>query len=340
MLWELVHVFFEHRGCCVPQQRGHDAGASSFLYPFLAEHEHDLEAVLGDVRESVLMKAEEVQQLRERTVLDAADPLAAAARSLRECFARGGTLLALGNGGSATDAMDLVADLRRRRACRDRPDCRQRDHHRDRQRHRPRGDLRPPGDRIRARRDVLVALSTSGNSLSMIEALLEARRRELRTIAFVGYDGGRIAAEGLADHVVITPSQHIPRIQEAQATAYHLLCEKLVERGRMTSLALSTACAIRARVHGTVQGVGFRPFVYRLAREQGSPATSSTTSAAFCSRSRASRSAVERFLPRLEREAPPLAVIERVIREPMLGRRRRRFTDRRERAGAASPTRP
>ena len=41
--------------------------------------------------------------------------------------------------------------------------------------------------------------------------------------ALVGYGGGRILAERLADHVVVTPSEHIPRIQEAQATAYHLL---------------------------------------------------------------------------------------------------------------------
>ena len=64
--------------------------------------------------------------------------------------------------------------------------------------------------------------------MNLIEALAEARRRELVTIALVGYDGGRIAAEGLADHVVITRSQHIPRIQEAQASAYHVLRE-LVE---------------------------------------------------------------------------------------------------------------
>ena len=44
----------------------------------------------------------------------------------------------------------------------------------------------------------------------------------------VGYDGGRIASEGLADHVVVTRSEHIPRIQEAQASAYHVLVE-LVE---------------------------------------------------------------------------------------------------------------
>jgi D-sedoheptulose 7-phosphate isomerase len=78
--------------------------------------------------------------------------------------------------------------------------------------------------------DVLLALSTSGNSLSVLDALAEARRRGLTTVALVGYDGGRVAAEDLADHVVITRSQHIPRIQEAQATAYHVLRE-LVESG-------------------------------------------------------------------------------------------------------------
>ncbi len=41
----------------------------------------------------------------------------------------------------------------------------------------------------------------------------------------VGYDGGRIAAEQLADHVIVTRSEHIPRIQEAQASAYHTLRE-------------------------------------------------------------------------------------------------------------------
>ena len=62
----------------------------------------------------------------------------------------------------------------------------------------------------------------------MILALEEARRRGLVTIALVGYDGGRVAAERLADHVIVTRSQHIPRIQEAQASASHVLRE-LVE---------------------------------------------------------------------------------------------------------------
>jgi D-sedoheptulose 7-phosphate isomerase len=73
--------------------------------------------------------------------------------------------------------------------------------------------------------DAVLALSTSGNSANVIAALAEARRRGLRTIAMVGYDGGRVASERLADHVIVTRSEHIPRIQEAQASAYHVLRE-------------------------------------------------------------------------------------------------------------------
>ena len=70
VLWELVHVFFEHRGLLSGRDAGpvHDTGASSFLYPFLGEREHDLDAVLADVRASVLAKAAEVSALREQTL--------------------------------------------------------------------------------------------------------------------------------------------------------------------------------------------------------------------------------------------------------------------------------
>ncbi|HEX4281516.1 MAG TPA: SIS domain-containing protein, partial [Solirubrobacteraceae bacterium] len=203
----------------------HDAGASSFLYPFLDERESDLDAVLEDVRRSVLMKAEEVGALREQTLTENAAVLADTADVLRETFERGGKLLALGNGGSATDAMDVVADLRAVGH--------------------PAIDLtEDPGiltaiandvgvEAIFSRQviaygqpgDALLALSTSGNSGNVIHALAEARRRGLVTIALVGYDGGRVAGEELADHVVITRSEHIPRIQEAQASAYHALVE-------------------------------------------------------------------------------------------------------------------
>jgi D-sedoheptulose 7-phosphate isomerase len=235
LLWELVHVFFEHRGLLEGREARavHDTGASSFLYPFLAEGETDLEAVVDDVRRSALMKAEEVGALRVQTLTEGRDVLTAAAASLRDRLEAGGRLLALGNGGSATDAMDAVADFRRppaqwppRRAL----------------------DLTEDAailtaiandigvEAIFARQviahgregDALLALSTSGNSSNVIAALAEARRRGIVSVAMVGYDGGRVAAEELADHVVVTRSEHIPRIQEAQASAYHVLRE-LVE---------------------------------------------------------------------------------------------------------------
>jgi D-sedoheptulose 7-phosphate isomerase len=237
VLWELVHVFFEHRGLLEgrTEQRVHDVGASSFLYPFLGEQEHDLDAVLADVAASVRAKGEEASALREQTLADGADTLRAAAADLRAAFDAGGRLLALGNGGSATDAMDVVADFAGPPAGSGWPARRALDLTADT------AILTAIAndigtEAIFARQviaygrpgDVLLALSTSGNSLSVLEALAEARRRGLRTIALVGYDGGRVAAGALADHVVVTRSQHIPRIQEAQATAYHVLRE-LVE---------------------------------------------------------------------------------------------------------------
>jgi D-sedoheptulose 7-phosphate isomerase len=221
VLWETVHVFLEQRGS---NSRG--AGRSGFLYPFLDRCEDDLDAVRADVARSVLMKAREVGALRERTVGDGG-ALEAAANALRTRLDGGGRLLAFGNGGSATDAMDLVADLRTggRRAL----------------------DLtvdsailtalaNDVGPEVLFQRqliahgregDVALALSTSGSSANIIAALAEARRRGLETIALVGYDGGPVADERLADHVILAPSEYIPRIQEAHATAYHLLVERV-----------------------------------------------------------------------------------------------------------------
>ena len=239
VLWELVHVFFDHRGLLEGRSTRsvHDAGASSFLYPFLAERERELEPVIEDVARSALMKAEEIDALRTQTLGDNRRELLAAAQALRESFRQGGKLLALGNGGSATDAMDVVADFRAAGAL---------------------GVARPAVDLTEdaailtaiandigidaifsrqviaygARGDALLALSTSGNSRNVINALAQARRQELVTIAMVGYDGGRVSAERLADHVVITRSQHIPRIQEAQASAYHVLRELVEQVGQ------------------------------------------------------------------------------------------------------------
>jgi D-sedoheptulose 7-phosphate isomerase len=236
LLWELVHVFFEHRGLLAGRlaRPVHDPGASSFLYPFLSEGESNLERVIDDVRGSISLKAHEIGALRAQTLVEGRDTLIEAAIALRERLDAGATVLALGNGGSATDAMDAVADFRD-----------------------------PPGKLIARRAldltedtailtaiandigveaifrrqviaygrdgDVVLALSTSGGSANVIDALAEARGRGLATIAMVGYDGGAILADGLADHIIVTRSQHIPRIQEAQASTCHVLRELVEE---------------------------------------------------------------------------------------------------------------
>jgi D-sedoheptulose 7-phosphate isomerase len=225
VLWELVHVFFEHGATSSA-----GAGASSFLYPFLEPRAAGLEALVHDVARSVVLKATEVTALRVRTFEEGGAAIAAAAAALAEALDGGGKLLAFGNGGSATDAMDVVADFRAA----------------------PQGLRRLPaldltedaailtalandiGPEVLFSRqliaygregDVALALSTSGGSANIVEALAEARRRGLVTVALLGYDGGRIAAEGLADHVIVAPSEHVPRIQEAHATVYHALRE-------------------------------------------------------------------------------------------------------------------
>jgi D-sedoheptulose 7-phosphate isomerase len=234
LLWELVHVFFEHRGLLAARDSRpvHDAGAASFLYPFLAEQEHELEPVVASVRRSALMKADDVGALRAQTLSENREQLLRAAVALRDSLEQGGKLLALGNGGSATDAMDLVADFRApgpSGACWSAIDLTEdaailtaiaNDIGTEAIFSRQVIAYGEPGD-------VLLSLSTSGNSANVIAALTEARRRHLHTIAMVGYDGGRVCSEGLADEMVISRSQHIPRIQEAQASAYHVLRELL-----------------------------------------------------------------------------------------------------------------
>ena len=222
MLWETVHVYFEHR------EQGHDVGASSFLYPFLGTEEQALESVVEEVQGSMLQKMEEVNGMRAAAAETEANAISEIAALISERLERGGKIIAFGNGGSATDANDLVADC----------------------------VAPPPGfkpipavslaaepanvtaiandigvEAIFLRQliaharpeDVAVGISTSGGSANILAALAEARKRGLVTVGIVGYDGGRIVSERLADYAVVVRSDYIPRIQEVQASVYHVL---------------------------------------------------------------------------------------------------------------------
>jgi D-sedoheptulose 7-phosphate isomerase len=72
-------------------------------------------------------------------------------------------------------------------------------------------------------RDVLVALSTSGDSPNILEGAAVARKMNIRVIALTGCGGGRLA--GLSDVAIVVPSNDVPRIQEVHIAIGHLICE-------------------------------------------------------------------------------------------------------------------
>ncbi|HKU82209.1 MAG TPA: SIS domain-containing protein [Candidatus Tumulicola sp.] len=226
-LYETVHVYFEHGS-----EKGHDVGASAFLYPFLGASSAPQPDLVEHVAASILMKAEDARALRNAVVSTQRGAIAAAVATIARELRAGGKLILFGNGGSATDATDWALDCVM-----------------------PEGAARPiraislalePAiitavandvgtDVIFLRQlvaqakphDVAVALSTSGGSKNVVAALEEARKRGMATVALLGYDGGEIVRRGLADVAIVVRSDYVPRIQEVQGSVYHIVREAL-----------------------------------------------------------------------------------------------------------------
>jgi len=76
--------------------------------------------------------------------------------------------------------------------------------------------------------DVLICLTTSGKSKNLIRALEEAKARKLKTIAFLGRDGG--STIGIADLDLLVKSDSTARVQEAHQLLLHVLCEIIESR--------------------------------------------------------------------------------------------------------------
>lgn len=156
-----------------------------------------------------------------------------AARVTAEAMKSGHKLLVCGNGGSAADTQHIVAELVVRLTS-DRPALRAialttdssiftaigNDYGFEHVFSRQVEALGQPGD-------VLLAISTSGNSPNCLRALERARTLGLTTIAFTGCNGGKMAA--LADINVIVPCKVTMNIQESQLALEHIFC-MLVER--------------------------------------------------------------------------------------------------------------
>jgi D-sedoheptulose 7-phosphate isomerase len=225
-LWETVHVFFEHR------ELGHDVGEAGFLYPFLGKAKQETLDIVAEVAASIQMKVRDDALLRAQVAKEESEKIGGAAIAIRERIERGGKLILFGNGGSATDANDWAIDcvmppagyqaipaislsmepanlsaiandvgteliFQRQLIAQARPD------------------------------DIAIAISTSGGSKNIVMALEEARKRNLLTVALLGYDGGEVVRRRLADFPLIVRSDYIPRIQEVQASMYHLIRDAL-----------------------------------------------------------------------------------------------------------------
>ena len=83
-------------------------------------------------------------------------------------------------------------------------------------------------DGIGKQGDVLVCLSTSGNSPNILKAFKTAKKKEMITIGFTGKSGGEMRP--LCDHLINIPSTDTPRIQESHIMVGHIICQLVEEK--------------------------------------------------------------------------------------------------------------
>ena len=83
-------------------------------------------------------------------------------------------------------------------------------------------------DGIGEQGDVLVGLSTSGNSPNILKAFKTAKKKEMITIGFTGKSGGEMRQ--LCDHLINIPSSDTPRIQESHIMVGHIICQLVEEK--------------------------------------------------------------------------------------------------------------
>ena len=181
------------------------------------------------VKFKILESAKLVEKLEEYS-----NDIVKAAEIIIDAYKNGKKLLIAGNGGSAADAQHISAELvnsfyKKRKAL-------------------PALALTTDTsiitawgndvnfDRIFERQveaygvegDVLLIITTSGNSKNLLYAISQAKKQKVKTISLLGKGGG--LTKGMSDHEIIVPHMDTARIQEAQHVIYHLICD-LVEQG-------------------------------------------------------------------------------------------------------------
>jgi D-sedoheptulose 7-phosphate isomerase len=204
---------------------------SRSFYPFLHEDRKQPGELMKEMTFSLLEKVRESVDVKTRFFEDNKETVIAASLDLAKAFHRGRKLLVCGNGGSATDAQHVAVEFMHpitvgRRAL-------------------PAICLANDMAMVTAvandvgfddvftrqiialgsAGDVLVGISTSGNSENLMHAFATARRMKLVTIGFAGGDGGKMAAMSgeLLDYCLTVPTSSIHRIQETHVALYHIM---------------------------------------------------------------------------------------------------------------------
>ena len=186
------------------------------------------------MKEHVIKAFEDSADVKRRFAREYADQIVEVTGLLVRAFREGHKVLLFGNGGSATDASHIAAELvgryRRNRA--------------------PLPAIALTSDmaaltciandfaydeifarQVRAhgqKGDVAIAISTSGNSPNVLKGIEAARECGLTTVGWTGGTGGKLAA--LVDRCFLVPSTDTARIQESHLTLGHVLCELIDEQ--------------------------------------------------------------------------------------------------------------
>src|ERR1043165_3654525 len=205
---------------------------SRAFYPFLHEENKKPQDLMEDLRFSLMEKVRESVDVKASFFEKHKDTVLAASLEMAKAFHRGRKLLVCGNGGSATDAQHIAVEFMHpitvgRKAlpaiCLSNDTAMMTAVAND-----------VGFDDIFSRQlialasegDILLGISTSGNSANLGHAFATARQMRLRTIGFAGGDGGKMARmleDGLLDFCLTVPTSSIHRIQETHVALYHIM---------------------------------------------------------------------------------------------------------------------
>jgi D-sedoheptulose 7-phosphate isomerase len=186
------------------------------------------------MKDSVLNAFAESARVKQEFVRAHADRIVQVANVIAFAFREGRKVLLFGNGGSATDAAHIAAEFvgRYKRERTPLPaialatdiaaiTCIANDY----------GYEELFARQVRAhgqKGDVAIAISTSGNSPNVLNAVTAARERGLTTVGWTGGTGGKLA--GMVEYPFVVPSPVTARIQECHITLGHVLCELAEEQ--------------------------------------------------------------------------------------------------------------